>query len=510
VLNTEEPCFVTPDMSASNIAAQNRSLYDVFALPCSPRSYIPNVRLRTLLQNFMTLSDDLDDVRSFEYSLRTNMKCLHTWKYSSGGSETKINDPNLSKYLSMINDRVSKIVNDTGVLKDALPFRLVLAKSSSKPEHRIQWNDHVVIASEAKGVEHSHYEALVQGLELGGDSSVNMWRCGLSEELAVTPVILSYGDCFQIYAVYLIPNCFPVIVQLSPPLTYLTFEGRCCIARWGIVLKDFAVGTVESLNQLTRSDGRRRNMKLGLYIAPHLFFKPLQEFHKMGTDSGDCIVDMGSTLRANLESMMLAYHLIHNIENANQMFLFPLGVVSYPSFQSLSRDCELCSVMHVCISANFCGHVDLVKHGCPVIVYEELATANGWSNTKPSPDLVQSYVDCVTKAVGVLNAANVAHMDLRPANILWRVLGEDKTKVEIRVIDLEDSVPFGYYIRSVHILRRDPRYPVLLQDAREMIPAASYHNEWFCEAVASWAGQTDVDSFSEYMGVNSESFSYKL
>ena len=103
-----------------------------------------------LVDTYETLSkqDVNDDVSNFEHSLRRNLKSLHTWKYSSGGSETKICDPNLSKFLSMINTRVSDYIADTAVLKDALPFHLVLANQSSNPEHRIQWGDYVIIASE--------------------------------------------------------------------------------------------------------------------------------------------------------------------------------------------------------------------------------------------------------------------------------------------------------------------------------------------------------------------------
>lgn len=458
-----------------------------------------------LVDTYETLSknDINDDVSNFEHSLRQNLKSLHTWKYSSGGSETKVCDPNLSKFLSMINTRVSDHIADTAVLKDALPFHLVLAKQSSNPEHRIQWGDYVIIASEAKGVEHSAYEALIQGMELGGDSAVHMWRCGLSTELAVVPVVLSCSHCFCISAVYLIPDCYPVIVELSPALSYLTLEGRCCIARWGIVLAQFAVETVGILKNFGDANSLNRERPLGLYIAPKLFFKPLREYHKNVTDSSECVLDSGSHLRTNLELLMLAYNRIHLVENACDYFLFPLGVVSYPSQESLSYGCRIRDVMDECISIHFVYHKDLVRNGCPVIVYDELP-GDCWSNGKPPEDVVPSYIECVAKAVNVLNVAGIAHMDLRPANILW-CREESGTDVRIRVIDLEDAVPFGFNVRSSDTLREDPRYPVFVEDNRELIPAVALHNDWFCETVASWARQ-DIDEYTYYMATNFHTF----
>jgi hypothetical protein len=502
-------------MSASDIANnKNRQIYDIFALPYSSNSFVPNTRLQTLLQMYELLLNETNDqnidVLSCEHYLRANLKSLHTWKYSTGGSETKICDPNLLKYLTLINRRINRHNNDSIVIKDALPFRLVLAKVSTKSEHRIQCNNHVLIGSEAKGVEHSQYEASIQGLQLGGDGAVEMWRCGLSTELAVVPVILSYSDCLHVHAVYLMPACYPVLVQLSPPMTILTFEGRLAISRWGIVLAKFALETIELLKQVRgRPD---RPQQLGLYISESLFFKPLRQYHKLDSRE-ESSVDSGSSLRTNLDSVMFAYHRIYPQENACEYFLFPLGVVSYPSTTSTAY-ASICSTLHEtmcskmkrCISTHFPHyHEDLVADGCPVIVYDMLPMEE-WVNTKPPPELVQSYVRCVTIAVDIMNAAKIAHMDLRPANIMWCRLSMDITEVKIRVIDLEDAVPFGFCIRSVESLKLDPRYPIFRTDDRTFIPASSAHNDWFCEAVSSWAQQDDENEFTQYMASNYSMF----
>jgi hypothetical protein len=270
------------------------------------------------------MADLSEECTIFEHFLRTNMKSLHTWKYPLGGSETNVNDPNLSKYLGYINRLIgtSDLTLITSVLSNTMPFQLVIAKQSSKPEYRIGWGDYVLIGSEAKGVEHSQYGGLVQGFEVAGDSAVHMWRCGLSAEHAVVPVIFTYSDCFRISAMYLIPECYPVLVHLSPAMTFLTLAGRCQMARWGIVLAQFAVSTISLLQDI---DSRwKQTRALGLYISPHLFFKPIREFHKSTIDVRESVLVTGSGMRCNVELMMQAYHRIHlNEEDAHAFFLFP-------------------------------------------------------------------------------------------------------------------------------------------------------------------------------------------
>ena len=321
-------------------------------------------------------------------------------------------------------------------------------------------------------------------------------------EESVVPVIISYSDCFRISAVYLLPDCYPVIVHLSQPMTYLTPDGRCSIARWGIVLAKFAIDTVLRFRELT-SNGRR-NKPIGgvasLYISSGLFFKPLKDFHKMRISGQELTTKrVVSRLQSNLESMMLAYQRIYANEDAEQFFLFPLGVLSYPSSELVAQKQNICQVMRDCISNHFCESRNILKDGCPVIAYEHLSQDRGWSNEKPDRGLVPSYVECIKRAVDILNAAGIAHMDLRPSNILWRCKTDSSVPmVEIRVIDLEDAVAFGFFIRHVDIMRLDCRYPVHERDG-DRIPAAQHHNDWFLKHVTNWANQYEYKKFSDYM-----------
>jgi hypothetical protein len=242
---------------------------------------------------------------------------------------------------------------------------------------------------------------------------------------------------------------------------------------------------------------------LGLYLFPQLFFKPIRERCE-GSSSRDSLLISGSDMRSNVEAIMLAYRRLHSVENATDFFLFPLGIVSYPSPGASSYDCRARNIMEMCTSQYFVHSELLVGSGCPIVVFEELQAP--WSNAKPPSDVAQSYVECVSRAVSILNAAEIAHMDLRPANVMWRRLTADRPEVQIRVIDLEDAVPFGFYLRLVSVLRDDPRYPVSRADSRQLIASSAIHNDWFCESVSSWATQFEVESYSEYMATHSIQF----
>jgi hypothetical protein len=534
-INEETRSFVAPTQSASAIAKSRGDLYDCFALPCTPTSFIPNPRLQGLLAQFESSPTDSAEVCELEFAFRNKFVSSHAWQ-TAGGSETNICNPNLLKLLECIRVAILKrrtctFYDIVSVAEDKpLPFPLVMASSASKPEGRIEWDDFVLIATEAKGVNDSQYQALIQGMQVGGDSAVQLWQSGLSTEQAVVPVILSYSDCLLVFAVYLLPRCFPVIVQLSPPLSYLSLEGRLDLARWCLVLATFAVETMELKKHPVEGSATRPIIK-ALYLAKNLFFKPLRQTSKLIDDDLELRKQGVSTLRTSLEFMMLAYRRIAAVEESSKLILFPLGVVSYPS-----KEEECYKGMREQLKRNIDKYFDnkeqLLRNGCPVVVYRELQKSEGWQNRKPCGDAeVESYVASLEQVVHILNEAGVAHMDLRPANIMWRMAKqlpekreeeeeEDEQKeeeeeqkeeeeeeeelVEMQVIDLEDATPFGCLIDYVETLRWDPRYPVSPSDERNHIAAAACHNDWFGKVVAMWArdardDKATADSFTDFM-----------
>ena len=77
---------------------------------------------------------------------------LNSWKYPSGGSETKLNDPNLQAILTAIKSFIGNTEVNTGM--GPLTFKSVLSSQISSPEYQLKYKNHyVLVGSEAKGAE---------------------------------------------------------------------------------------------------------------------------------------------------------------------------------------------------------------------------------------------------------------------------------------------------------------------------------------------------------------------
>lgn len=474
-----------PPVSASSIANQQRYLYDIFSLPCSSETYIPNKRIRNLLAHYNSSLND-DCLNNIESSLRC-LNSLHTWSYPAGGSETNIVHRYLESYLNIIHNLSNQqLPLNTSVTTAGLTIPLHLA-SASKPEPRIELNGHILIASEAKGVESSHYPALTQGFEVGGDGAVYLRRF-ISLEDSVVPVILSYGTFFQIFAVYLLPENFPVMIELSGPISYLTLSGRLSLARWAVVLNDFYLQTINLLPPVDLKKNKKMSV-VKISLSQTLFYKPILN----NFNDGDPTIQYGSRLRSSVELLMLAYKRLSVIEEADKFFLFPIGLMSYPADQfSEPFFNDIKSGLYQFFRRFFPRKVSLVASGCPVVVFNLLDST--WKNQKPPPQYSQSYLEGIEKAISMLNSAQIAHLDLRPTNIMWRII--DDTTLEIQVIDFEDSLPFNSFFHPYQAIAYDRRYPFFEQTSPQKITMD--HNTWFSVAINHWI-RSEVDTFEDFM-----------
>ena len=77
---------------------------------------------------------------------------------------------------------------------------------------------------------------------------------------------------------------------------------------------------------------------------------------------------------------------------------------------------------------------------------------------RPPNKFAQEYLDVVQSAV--LSSKKVAHFDLRPENIFCRICGD--VKLEMKILDFEDSIFFGRKIAKASLYEGDPyhRYPI--------------------------------------------------
>eukprot|EP01042_Synura_sphagnicola_P002353 gene2353-biopygen2567 len=295
-----------------------------------------------------------------------------------------------------------------------------------------------------------------------------MRRLGVQRENCVVPgIVLAEATC-QFVAVYLLPDNFPVFVELTSVLSL--GKDRLAIAEWCLRLVSFASATADLLMSLRQTTPT--NTVVCLNMSGY-FAKPVRTAWKP---------------------------LCHPDEEE------PEGdesVVTVPGEDVPESKAVRSMLLECCRSDHFVG-LDLLY--CPLILFPRLFVDEGWGISKPSEQHRQGYLEQVSAATTALNTASVAHLDMRPANVMWRPVAEDTSMscVEVRLIDFEDAELFGDEISSelvtAVIRSRDRRYPFTEGDERTTQIANKFHNEFFFEAVSQWT-VSDLDNFQDFMAL---------
>ena len=111
-------------------------------------------------------------------------------------------------------------------------------------------------------------------------------------------------------------------------------------------------------------------------------------------------------------------------------------------------------------------------------------------------------------AIAVLNIAGVAHLDMRPPNIMWRgldLVNEEVGRVELYLIDFEEAILFNFAIPpqfvNIVVYNGDTRYPFTAEDEETVQVAKQLHNDFFLEAVSQWAS-SDIEDFQEFTDIH--------
>jgi hypothetical protein len=122
------------------------------------------------------------------------------------------------------------------------------------------------------------------------------------------------------------------------------------------------------------------------------------------------------------------------------MFLFPEGAIS-----GLHNEVDTTyervkeAIVNACKKRSGIDNFnDLDLRFRPIVLFPWL---QNYSTNKPPPQLRESYLAGLNEAVQLLNQTKIAHLDLRPENIMWRETGE-LGKVDMKIIDLETAVRF--------------------------------------------------------------------
>jgi hypothetical protein len=484
--------YKNPRASASTIASSRRDEYTIFARPCCPGSFVPNRRLKTLVAAVFGSSVNGHAECNFR-----NLMTLNSWKVPPGGSETKLNDPNLDAVLKVIKSFI--VHTDVTCGKGPLAFTSVMSSQESSPEYQLRYKNHyVLVGSEAKGAEASEFTAYIQGLQICGDAAIELYRAGLGRDNCVVPGILCFGESIIIFAAYLIADCFPVYTQLSEPLSFCSnFTGRQKLVQWASNIASFAENTV-SLLQQTFPPLQMKTVSEALIDINSYFFKPVR------TAAKGCIFadtnTFSSTARTNLNNIMEVYYVLSQKDGKGQsLILYPQGVVDYPDSSIVSS-----YDIHVALTARLQadGFAEFQTNS-PLIVFERLHHKDGWTNEKPVGEAaVSKYMDLLKNALDLLNKAQVAHLDLRPQNIMWRM---HQGVMEMRLIDFETCIPFGLCIppESATHFARDARYPVFHEEKDNFVLCGEFHNMWFYVSIYKWL-DSDVVHFSDFMTHNWE------
>jgi hypothetical protein len=481
-------CFSTPNYSASQLLlSDNASVYDVFFHPCGPETYMPNPRLAVIS---LELYSDLE-LNSYEYHLR-DLLFPDCWVDAPGGTETNISDKSVQKVVDLVAKRMSeKYRRQTTVRNNKPSFTMVMA-SKSKPEQYMNTTatggfEVIVLVSEGKGIESSSRNCMLQFLQIAGDAALQLRRFGLDREDCVVVGPICFGEFIQICGVYLLEPCFPVLVVLSDPIC--CYHGSCkrqLLANWIFRMAAFAEKTI----QLVSTNRTKLVITNASIEIEDYFYKPVRREIKLNeTMLSETLSNLdASNRRMRANDIMRFYRRLSLIEDSNKYVLFPDGVICLPK-ETVSESSSI--YIRVKRRMELDGFRQVETHA-PLLVFRRLKESDGWRNVKPESRYHASYLEQFAAAVAVFNSAEVAHLDLRPSNFMWRPLGEydEDNRVEGRIIDLEDSQRFGGIVNERQVgaaLNYAPDdYPFEESDTKEYCVARKHHNDWFVNEVEMW------------------------
>jgi len=514
VYSSEEGAFATiagslekiTDVSACAIANNNRDYYDPFTVPCSNEVYIPNTRLRRLRNKLKSAEVLPCSAHSIPLTI---MEMQRTWKYPSGGSETIVNHPNLKVFLSAILSSYNKdcdIHSDVVINNDYLGInsRFIFASDKSKPEHVLMHGNCVLLGTEAKGANASNIEAGMQCFQICADSAIELYRNGMIREECVVPGVIIYGEVFHIVGVYLISSTFPVMVNLSSEIYITNVE---VLSTWVDVLKEFISETVTLLKN---SQQRSESSKIICHLDAGFFYKPIRK-----TALNNFLV---SNQRIILSRMMMIYEKLFNVietegSSPDNVIQFPIGLVTVPMSNTIHAKGIREALLH-CIK-RFFDHRNGINYNYdndPCLIFHFLDSKEGWTNYRPDNDHRDSYIQQLRTAINILNSAGVVHMDLRPANIMWRSKNTSigNKEVELKIIDFEDALMVGTVMNEAlaRVYSNDPRYPIKEGIDCTNVSTKIEFNNFFVDAIEAWLTKSEEKEFITYMRMNKGTMTY--
>lgn len=364
---------------------------------------------------------------------------------------------NLAEFLTLVENRpllggVSARISMKGGVDLFDYFTMHLMKPTSSPECSIVFHKTGIraglVAAEAKTVYNTGYPAMAQAVALAGDFAMSQVSSGLALwNDVLVPFVLSFGDCLQIGAVYIIEDNFPCAALLTGPLSLMLPADRDELSRWVVALSQHCLHCDELFAlKLGRADDTNRCR----LISSRLFLKPIQ-------------VDDFRLASFAATQLLSSFRLLYDRKACWEFMEFPLGLMGMPD-GTIHKDAK--RAVLGALDAKFKEeHKLLDQSGLPIVIYRRLGPE--WLNCEEHLEkLVDVAADFVKEVESVFQHvldAGLIHLDGRLGNFMCTLPSAAAAgwKVKVKLIDWDSCARVGHKLPDVLVraMEGDPRYP---------------------------------------------------
>ena len=506
-----------PVLVKSSSLHKHEHFDNFLTLPPGFKAFVPNPSLRSVQHaaaNFNITDNEFLDVFN---RLRGCINRAPRFFRSNEKSETNFNRPVLNDILDLVASASNKgfgVISQSTITKsfrDFMESGYRLADAASRPELAITSGRIPIVVSEAKRIEDSFFVSLPQACQIAGDCAFLLKHLGVVPLTScAVPGILTFGECVQFYGAFLIEERFPCFVLLSRPFHLSDTDDVRSIVGWIIALRRHIADMSWVLKRVRVGAKADQSVPLCADFNGK-FLKPIRVRDR------ECEVDFNSSFypdRIALTHILETFSILFASPNAAPFVHFPNGWFRVPS-QSAQPALfnALCDYLESQCARYDLAWTDTTQPMTCLLVFDELPS--NWSKST-TVDRVHTgkFAERLRSAVSAIGDAGIVHMDLRPANILWRcktcVSGgggaEEEHDVEVKVIDWEDSLRVGDPIPLVSSRVDDMRYPLAhcgdIVERAAVVPADTCLDMWFVEHVCEFLNvRSDLaQTFNHYMG----------
>lgn len=424
------------------------------------------------------ISNILEDVsRNLTEEFRENLNNIYNQiQYWSSAVSYEIVEKPEEYYtrtnLDHIFDQIVKTMNDdnfcvkdSNQISNQMLFQFTSQKSLNEPVIFYHYNSSYIplVASEAKGLYGSLFEAYPQAISLASDIALNIMNAFplLKYDDIVVPYILTSWEHVQIGFVYLVKQSYPCTSILSNVLSLSKESDLVELCAWikaiGNHCRRFIDNAIEIQSQSHIIKKIKSNFS-SCFLSNSYIFKPIE-----------CVNE--KLCRSTLCKLLNKFYKLWEIESLRDVIVFPSGVIGLPdcnsqpelyngvfeSYKYLFRTLKKSVPSREC-KDNF---KNLVR-GHPIILYDNILLRDDedglWKRgemLKLETDIIKhEFIRRLKEIVLLIEETGIIHLDLRVYNIFYKCshdvthgttntiessITSASVKVDIRIIDWDDS-----------------------------------------------------------------------